>query len=72
MTLEEVQDEVAVHMDDIVKMFKPGAKVTVLVRFPGFPERDFLMTSDDTDGIIEAVARRQQADTSASAPGGSR
>lgn len=60
MTLEEVQDEVAAHMDDIAQCFKPGVKVTVLVRTPNYPDRDFLMTNDEPDRIIEAVVRRQK------------
>lgn len=59
--LEQVQQTVAGHMDEILRLFKSGAKITVLVRAPGFPDRDFMMTDDDLTEIIAMVQRRQQA-----------
>lgn len=56
--LQRVQEAVADHMDAILGMFKPGCKITVLVRTPDHPDRDFLMTSDAGSEIIAAVQRR--------------
>lgn len=61
MTLADVQDLTAACMDKIIKCFKPGAKITVLVRAPGFPDRDFVMTDDDPAEAIEMLKRRQVA-----------
>ena len=48
------------HADDILALFKPGAAITVVVRHPGYPERDFVMTSDTFDGAIEALERSKK------------
>lgn len=56
--LETVRQIVAGHMEDIVGCFKPGVKITVLVRVPDHPTRDFMMTDDTTDEIIAMVKRR--------------
>ena len=52
---ERVQDS----MDEILANFKPGAKITVLVRTPDKPTADFCMTSDDLDEVIAMVQRRK-------------
>ena len=46
-------------MDRIIARFKAGARITVLVRHPGRPDEDFLMTSDDLDEVAAMVARRK-------------
>lgn len=56
---ERVQDS----MDEILANFKPGAKITVLVRTPGKPSADFCMTDDDLDEVI-AMIRRRKGDAS--------
>ena len=61
MTLSDVADEVAGHMNDIKSLFKPGVKIAVMVRTPGFPDRDFLMTDDGTDELIDMLQRRKVA-----------
>lgn len=60
MTIEQVQDEVAGHMDKIKAMFKPGHKITVLVRAPNDPEgrMDFMMGDDEPQEVMNMVARR--------------
>lgn len=52
---ERVQDS----MDEILANFKPGAKITVLVRTPDKPTADFCMTSDDLDEVLAMVQRRK-------------
>lgn len=59
--LESVQEMVADHMDQMVANFKPGAKITALIRVPGNDEAEFLMTSDDLDDVIDAIQRRKAA-----------
>ena len=63
--LELVRQEVARHMDEILALFKAGAEITVLVRSPGYPDRDFLMTSDTPDEIVAAIRRRLEEKPSA-------
>ncbi len=58
MTLSDVQEIVSDKMDEIKKCFKPGAKIAVLVRSPGFPARDFLMTDDNIPELIAMLERR--------------
>lgn len=59
--LQEVQGEVAGYMERIQKLFVSGNKITVLVRHPGKPEQDFLMTDDDLDEVVAAATRRKAA-----------
>lgn len=58
MALSDVQEMVGDYMDRIVKMFKPGVKITILVRTPDHPTRDFCMTDDNLDEVIAMVERR--------------
>jgi hypothetical protein len=58
MTLEDVGALVADRMDEIHTYFKPGVKVTVIVRSPGFPSRDFMMTSDEIPELQALLERR--------------
>lgn len=58
--LEQVQSIVAEHMDEILRLFKRGHKITVLVRAPDDPHghKDFMMTDDDPQEAINMIARR--------------
>jgi hypothetical protein len=56
--LERAQECVAEHMDAISTLFISGVKVTVIVRTPDFPDRDFMMTSDDLREVIALIERR--------------
>jgi len=70
--LADTQFFVASRMEQIVSCFKPGVKITVLVRSPDHPEFDFMMT-DDTEGEIIAMVKRRQAagaDKGIGQPGG--
>ena len=55
--IQRLGERVQENVDDILALFKPGAKITVVVRHPGYPERDFMMTGDTIDGAIEALKR---------------
>lgn len=57
--LQNVGGIVSEHMEAIVACFKPGVKITVLVRTPDHPTRDFCMTDDNLAEVIEMVKRRQ-------------
>ena len=59
--LEFVTEKVADRMDQILTHFKPGAKITVLVRTPGNDEADFCPSNDDIVQAIAALQRRQAA-----------
>ena len=59
--LRLVQERVADHMDEIHRYFKPGVRVTVIVRTPDFPDRDCLMTADDIPELIALLQRRELA-----------
>lgn len=59
--LREVQHDVARHMDEILTHFKPGAKITLIVRTPGNDRADFCMTDDAIDDVVALLARRKEA-----------
>jgi hypothetical protein len=49
------------HMDKIIKKFKPGAKITVIVRSPQIPgDTDFILTNDDLEHVVMAIRRQQK------------
>jgi len=50
--------EVGDLLDKIMEGFKPEAKITLLVRTPNEPDRDFLLTNDDLNEVLGAVQRR--------------
>lgn len=58
--IQDVAERVGDHMDAILKLFKPGAKIVVLVRQPEFTDgsRDFLLTNDKLDDAITALQIR--------------
>lgn len=56
--LRLTQEAVSDHMDAILRLFKPGAKIAVIVRSPGHPDRDFLMTNDEGKEIAALIRRR--------------
>lgn len=57
--LARASEHVAACMDDILRAFKPGVKITVLVRAPDHPTRDFMMTSDTIPEIRALLDRRE-------------
>lgn len=59
--LHATYETVSEHMDAILGCFKPGCKITVLVRTPGYPDRDFMLTSDDPKEAIALIERRVAA-----------
>jgi len=57
--LARVKDEVAGHMDQILALWKPARKITVIVRSPGVPDQDFMMTNDEMPEVRELIRRRE-------------
>lgn len=55
--VQAVAEQVAEHMDRILRHFQPGAKITVLVRSPEAPtgDRDFVLSNDQLDLAISAL-----------------
>lgn len=50
-------------MDGILARFKPGAKITVVVRQPDFLDgsRDMVVTTDEIESVINALRIRDAA-----------
>lgn len=59
--LQRTSEIVADCMDEIIGCFKPGVKITVLVRTPAHPDRDFCMTNDTMDDVVAMAERRKAA-----------
>lgn len=57
--LAVVQDRVGGLLNEIALNFKAGVKLTLIVRSPGFPDRDFLMTSDTLPEARAVIDRRE-------------
>lgn len=60
MSMEQVRERVADYLDEIKGYFKPGVKVTVLVRHENDDEGrlDFMMTDDEPQQVMNMIARR--------------
>ena len=60
---KETLEEVADHLDKIKTYFKPGVKVTILVRTEGDIEgrRDLMMGDDYPQEVLNMVARLMAA-----------
>lgn len=56
-----LHDSLAEHCEQIAKWFKPGAKVTILVRNPQVPgDADVVVSNDDLAAAIAALQRRAE------------
>jgi hypothetical protein len=58
MTLEEAKKYITNRMDQIKSCFRPGVNVTVLVRVPGLPDCDFMLTDDEIPELMKMLKRR--------------
>lgn len=52
-----VRSRCAEHLEQVSELFKHGAKVTLIVRTPGFPEQDFMLGDDTIEGAMELLER---------------
>ena len=57
LNLQIAREQASGHLEQIARLFKPGAKLTLLVRTPGNDEADFLLTNDDLDAVTPAIER---------------
>lgn len=54
---------VSAHLDKISReVFKPGAKLTFIARYPGEPECDFFLSEDDIPEVAELLIRTSKRD----------
>ena len=53
--LINVQQRMSDHMDGILRLFKSGAKITVIVRNPEHGDADVILGNDDLDDAIAAI-----------------
>jgi hypothetical protein len=62
MTGEELHKVLAADSERIEKLFEPGAKVTIIVRYPGVQDAAGFCSNDDIIYVEEALRclRRQQ------------
>lgn len=60
MDIQDVAQIASDHMDEIKSCFKPGAKITLLIRFPddAAGKYDFMMGDDDPQEAMNLIARR--------------
>lgn len=60
---DHIEDDVHRHADAIVRHWKPGAKITVIIRLPGDDtgRMDFITTTDDIDEVEKLILRRRAA-----------
>lgn len=62
---DQLHENLSVHLDEILKHFKPGAKVTVVIRNPSVPGHSGLVIgNDDLDEAIAEIRRRQNPEHS--------
>lgn len=62
--IEEIlRQDIAKHLDQISRSFKPGVKLTFIARFPGKEEQDVLVTDDSIDEIVRAAQRAGTRET---------
>jgi hypothetical protein len=59
--LERLHDRLAAHLDRITKLFKPGAKLTLVVRQPDLPgDTGILIGNDDYDAVIAEIQKLRE------------
>lgn len=59
--LDQVHQAASLYLNKIAEFFKPGVRVTLLVRSPDNDEADFVLSSDDLELAVEALKRRMGA-----------
>ncbi len=60
MTVGAAHAEVSEHCAQVAKLFKLGARVTILIRNPSLADGDMVVSDDDLDLVIAAVARLKE------------
>lgn len=58
--LQLLQEQIGVHLDAIRRHFKPGSKVTLVVRQPDVPgDASVVIGNDDLDAAIAEIELRK-------------
>lgn len=57
--VQRAAEKTGEHMTAILGLFKPGAKILVVVHRAGHPDQDFILTNGSLDEAVEAIRRRQ-------------
>jgi hypothetical protein len=58
--LEEVHDNCSSLLELVAENFKPGAKITLVVRTPSNDEADFILTDEpDLNKVVDVLKRRK-------------
>jgi hypothetical protein len=60
MDLKKLHAEIANHCGQVARLFRPGVKVTILVRSPAEGDADVLVTDDQIDAAIAALAKLKE------------
>jgi hypothetical protein len=60
MTIGEVHLEISDRCLEVARLFKPGAKVTILIRTPSLADGDMVVTDDDIDLAVAALQGLKQ------------
>lgn len=66
--LDQLHNDLSDDLDRVLRRFKPGVKVTLVIRDPNNTERDVVIGDDDLDGAIEAIRRRVAASPHGASP----
>lgn len=69
MTLKNLEAEIANHSAQVAAIFKPGCKVTILVRNPGVEGGLVLVTDDDINLAIASLQKLQSKEERKLTPG---
>lgn len=60
MSLPDLHFALEACLRRVERLFKPGAKITLIVRNPDVPgDAGALLTNDDLDVVIEEIQRRK-------------
>jgi len=55
---DRLQDSIAVHLDEILKLFKRGARITVVVRNPKYGDAGVVVSNDEPAEVVAELKRR--------------
>ena len=53
--LVNLHPSISTYLNKIVALFKPGAKITLIVRNPDVPDGDVILGNDNLDDAIAAI-----------------
>jgi len=57
--LDTLKDQIGVHCDEILDLFKNGAKITIIVTNDKYGDAGVLVTNDDLDRVIKEIEKRK-------------